>query len=66
MSPGSAAELSQALERLLRDPALATALGRRGQQALAARFNWPQVVARVEAAYDAARQRVKASASTSA
>ena len=66
VSPGSAAELSQALERLLRDPALATALGRRGQQALAARFNWPQVVARVEAAYDAARQRVKASASTSA
>src|SRR5205823_9452068 len=37
VSPGSAAELSQALERLLRDPALATALGRRGQEALAAR-----------------------------
>jgi glycosyltransferase involved in cell wall biosynthesis len=66
VKPGSAAELSDALERLLRDPALATALGRRGREALEARYNWPQVVARVEAAYDAARERVASSASTRA
>jgi len=34
---------------------LATAMGRHGQRAVIERFNWPQVVARVEAAYDAAR-----------
>lgn len=58
VTPGSAPELSRALERLLRDPGLAAELGRRGQQVVIERFNWAQVVARVEDAYDAARRRV--------
>jgi len=60
VTPGSAAELSQALERLLTNPALAAQLGAQGQREVQARFNWPQVVGRVEAAYDAARERVVA------
>lgn len=60
VTPGSAAELAQALERLLTNPALAAQLGAQGQRDVQARFNWPQVVGRVEAAYDAARQRVAA------
>lgn len=58
VTPGSAPELSRALERLVRDPGLAAELGRRGRQAVIDRFNWAQVVARVEDAYDAARRRV--------
>jgi glycosyltransferase involved in cell wall biosynthesis len=58
VTPGSAGELSQALERVLRDPALAAQMGERGAQSVRDRFNWPQVVRRVEAAYDAARERV--------
>ena len=60
VAPGSATELSQALERLLTNPALAAQLGAQGQRDVQARFNWPQVVARVESAYDAARERVGA------
>ena len=60
VTTGSVAELSQALERLLKDPPLAAEMGRRGQRAVEDRFNWPQVVARVEAAYDAARERAAA------
>jgi len=58
VTPGSVSELSQALQRILSDPVLATAMGRHGQRAVIERFNWPQVVARVEAAYDAARAGV--------
>jgi glycosyltransferase involved in cell wall biosynthesis len=62
VTPGSAEELSRALERVITDPALAAELGRRGKEAVEERFNWPQVVARVEEAYDAARARVAAAA----
>jgi glycosyltransferase involved in cell wall biosynthesis len=65
VTPGSATELSQALQRILSDPALAAAMGRYGQRAVIERFNWPQVVARVEAAYDAARERVATASSAS-
>jgi glycosyltransferase involved in cell wall biosynthesis len=54
VTPGSVADLSQALERLLSDPAFARQLGQRGTDALNERFSWSKVVARVEAAYDQA------------
>src|SRR2546428_2486350 len=60
VSPGSAAELSLALERLLKDPALATALGRRGRQALDERLHWPPGVGPGEAALEPARPRGEA------
>jgi glycosyltransferase involved in cell wall biosynthesis len=65
VTPGSVTELSQALERILSDPVKAAAMGRNGQRAVIERFNWPQVVARVEAAYDAARVRVATASSAS-
>jgi len=55
VEPGSVPELSAALERLLTDPSLAARLGQAGRRAIADRFNWPLVVARVEAAYAAVR-----------
>jgi glycosyltransferase involved in cell wall biosynthesis len=58
VTPGSASELSRALERIIMDSALARELGHRGQQAVIQRFNWAHVVARVEEAYDAARRRL--------
>jgi glycosyltransferase involved in cell wall biosynthesis len=58
VTPGSAGELSQALERILSDPALARQMGARGAQALKDRFNWPNVVGRVETAYANALERV--------
>jgi glycosyltransferase involved in cell wall biosynthesis len=61
VTPGSVTELSQALQRILSDPALATAMGRHGQRAVLDRFNWPKVIDRVEAAYDAARAGVASS-----
>jgi glycosyltransferase involved in cell wall biosynthesis len=60
VTPGSVTELSQALQRLLTNPALAAEMGRQGRRAVEERFNWSAVAARVEAAYDAARQRVAA------
>jgi len=60
VTPGSVTDLGQALERLLTNPPLAAQLGDQGQRDVRARFNWPQVVARVEAAYDTARERVAA------
>jgi glycosyltransferase involved in cell wall biosynthesis len=57
VTPGSAEELSRALERLISDPALAAELGGQGQKQVEERFSWPKVVARVEEAYDAARRR---------
>jgi glycosyltransferase involved in cell wall biosynthesis len=54
VTPGSVADLSQALERLLSDPAFARQLGQRGTDALNERFSWSKVVGRVEAAYDQA------------
>src|SRR5205807_5026165 len=59
VAPGSSEDLSRALERLITDPALAAELGRRGQEEVRERFSWPRVVARVEEAYDRARQRVR-------
>jgi glycosyltransferase involved in cell wall biosynthesis len=56
VEPGSVAELANALERLLTDSALARRMGEEGSNAVRDRFNWPQVVRRVEAAYDAARR----------
>jgi glycosyltransferase involved in cell wall biosynthesis len=58
VTPGSAGELTQALERLLTDPTLAAQMGERGAQRVRDLFNWPQVVRRIEASYDAARERV--------
>jgi glycosyltransferase involved in cell wall biosynthesis len=58
VTPGSAGELSQALARLLTDPTLAAQMGERGAQRVRDRFNWPQVVRRIESSYDAARKRV--------
>jgi glycosyltransferase involved in cell wall biosynthesis len=65
VTPGSVAELSQALQRILSDPAGAAEMGRQGERDVIERFNWPQVVARVEVAYDAARARVATSSSAS-
>jgi glycosyltransferase involved in cell wall biosynthesis len=59
VTPGAAGELSQALERILADPALARQMGERGAQALQDRFNWPNVVGRVESAYANALERVR-------
>src|SRR5205823_9137231 len=57
VEPGSVPELSAALERLLTDRALAARMGEAGRRTVQERFNWPQVVARVEAAYAAALSR---------
>ena len=54
VTPGSVAELSEAMERLLSDPGFARQIGERGLEAVNERFSWPKVVARVEAAYDQA------------
>jgi glycosyltransferase involved in cell wall biosynthesis len=51
VEPGSVAQLARALERLLADPALAARLGENGQQEVLDRFNWREVVGRVEAVY---------------
>lgn len=47
--PGDATALAGALERLLRDPALAARLGAAGAARLAAEGSWAEVAARVEA-----------------
>jgi glycosyltransferase involved in cell wall biosynthesis len=60
VTPGSVVELSQALEQLLTDPALAARMGARGAQRVRDAFNWPNVVSRVETAYAQALQRVPA------
>jgi glycosyltransferase involved in cell wall biosynthesis len=59
VTPGAVGELSQALERILADPALARQMGERGAQALQDRFNWPNVVGRVEGAYANALEHVR-------
>jgi glycosyltransferase involved in cell wall biosynthesis len=58
VTPGSVEELSQALERILADPALARQMGAHGALAVRERFNWPNVVGRVETAYAKALERV--------
>jgi glycosyltransferase involved in cell wall biosynthesis len=52
VEPGSVAGLAAALERLLADTALGEQLGGNGLREIAKRFNWPEVVRRVEAVYD--------------
>ena len=52
VEPGSVDGLAKALERLLTDPRLAERLGANGKRAVATRFNWAEVVNRVEAVYD--------------
>ena len=49
---GSVDQLSNALERLVGDPALAERLGTTGRREVASRFNWPEVVRRVESVYE--------------
>jgi len=49
---GSVDGLARALERLLTDPNLARRLGESGRREVATRFNWGEVVIRVEAVYD--------------
>jgi glycosyltransferase involved in cell wall biosynthesis len=50
--PGSVEELARALERLLTDPQLAERLGANGRREVATRFNWGEVVNRVESVYE--------------
>jgi glycosyltransferase involved in cell wall biosynthesis len=54
VEPGSPDELAHALERLVTDPALAARLGANGAREVEGRFNWRQVINRIEAAYDSA------------
>ena len=51
-------ELADALARILTDPQLAAALGKRGRREVEGRFGWSGVVKRVETAYEAAIERV--------
>ena len=62
VEPGSVAELAGALERVLDDRELAHRLGEHGRRAVAARFSWRHVVARVEAAYEAVTAPAEAAA----
>lgn len=57
VDPGSAPELERALERLLTDHELAARLGAAGRREVVERFNWQQVVARVEAVYEEVLER---------
>jgi glycosyltransferase involved in cell wall biosynthesis len=60
VDPGSADQLAGALERLLTDAHLATALGAAGRDELESRFSWREVVRRVEAAYESTLERAAA------
>jgi glycosyltransferase involved in cell wall biosynthesis len=59
VGPGSVSELTQALERLLTDRELARRLGERGEQAARELYTWPNVITRVERAYEAALDSVR-------
>jgi glycosyltransferase involved in cell wall biosynthesis len=52
INPGSVDDLARALERLVSDPTLAERLGAAGRREVASRFNWTQVVRRVESVYE--------------
>lgn len=60
VDPSSFKELAEALERVLTDRQLAAMLGASGLHEVESRFNWREVVNRVEAAYDVALQTVAA------
>ena len=49
--PGDPAALAQALERLARDPALASRLGAAGEQRVRRAFGWPEIMAKWDAVY---------------
>jgi glycosyltransferase involved in cell wall biosynthesis len=51
--PGDPAALAQALERLARDPALASRLGTAGEQRVRRAFGWPEIMAKWDAVYRA-------------
>jgi len=51
--PGDPAALAQALERLARDPALASRLGSAGEQRVRRAFGWPEIMAKWDAVYRA-------------
>ena len=49
--PGDPAALAQTLERLARDPALASRLGSAGAQRVRSAFGWPEIMAQWDAVY---------------
>ena len=51
--PGDPAALAQALERLARDPALASRIGEAGEQRVRRAFGWPEIMAKWHAVYRA-------------
>jgi glycosyltransferase involved in cell wall biosynthesis len=51
--PGDPAALAQVLERLARDPALASRLGTAGEQRVRRAFGWPEIMAKWDAVYRA-------------
>lgn len=52
VDPGSVEQLARALERLLKNPELASRLGREGRrEVIDGRFSWAEVVRRVESVY---------------
>jgi glycosyltransferase involved in cell wall biosynthesis len=51
--PGDPAALAQALERLARDPALASRLGSAGEQRVRRAFGWPEIMTKWDAVYRA-------------
>ena len=51
--PGDPAALAQALERLARDPALASRLGSVGERRVRSAFGWPEIMAKWQRLYGA-------------
>ncbi len=51
VSDGESPALAAAMRRLIEEPALADAMGRRGREAVAARFGWPMLAREMAAAY---------------
>ena len=49
--PGDVPHLAQALERLARDPALASRLGAAGARRVRSAFGWPEIMAKWDAVY---------------
>jgi glycosyltransferase involved in cell wall biosynthesis len=52
VEPGNVPQLAAAILKLLRDPALRQALGRRARQQAQEQHSWQQYVRRVEEVYD--------------
>jgi glycosyltransferase involved in cell wall biosynthesis len=49
--PGDATQLARALERLMRDPALASRLGSAGRERVRSAFGWMEIMAKWDAVY---------------